>query len=305
MTNTQSSNIAAVHRHKHRPKKLIENRTIYASRLAELAVYDTYEQAKRVRLNAGELLYCGMMTGRKVMHSSDNTATTFLPHESFVVAPGEYVDIDFPEASIAHPTTCMTLEIPRETLRKVCDQLNTVSRRSNSIGEWHAESQPLHLVHTDATQQLLERIVSSHVAHEDDCDLVLDFGVNELVARMLRQQGRDFLLRCVQENPTQTGLTHVLSYIEENLSNHINIEELTKAGCMSRSKLYEQFRTSLGCSPMEYQQQRRLEKASRLIRSGTSITSASYELGFANPSHFSRRFQQLYGMTPREYASRN
>ena len=41
-----------------------------------------------------------------------------------------------------------------------------------------------------------------------------------------------------------------------------------------------------------------------MIRSGTqSITAVSYDLGFSNPSHFSRRFHQMYGMTPREFAA--
>jgi AraC-like DNA-binding protein len=296
--------MAERHRREVAPTQLIENRTVYASQLAELSVYDTYEAAERVRLDAGELLYCGMMSGRKIMHGSDGFSTDFLPHESFVVAPGKHVEIDFPEASLESPTTCMTLEIPRETLRKVCDQLNTVSERPKELGEWQDDSRQLHLAHTDATQQLLERIVASHVQKEDDCDLVLNFGVNELVARMLRQQGRDFLLRCVQQNPTQSGLTNAVASIEENLAQPVNIDHLAKIACMSRSKLFQQFKNSLGCSPAQYQQQRRLEQACKLIRSGQSITSTCYELGFSNPSHFSRRFHQQYGMTPREFATR-
>jgi len=298
------SELARSHRQRVAPGKLIENRTVYASQLAELSVYDTYEEAERVRLDAGELLYCGMMTGRKVMHGTDGFSTEFLPHESFVVAPGEYVEIDFPEASMSSPTTCMTLEIPRETLLKVCDQLNTVSERPRELGDWQVDTRQWHLSHTDATQQLLERIVASHVHKEDDCDLVLNFGVNELVARMLRQQGRDFLLRCVQQNPTQSGLTNAVAHIEDNLAAPVDIDQLAKIACMSRTKLFQQFKSSLGCSPAQYQQQRRLEHACKLIRSGQSITSACYELGFSNPSHFSRRFHQQYGMTPREFAAR-
>ncbi|MEC9255765.1 MAG: AraC family transcriptional regulator N-terminal domain-containing protein, partial [Pseudomonadota bacterium] len=238
--------LAGAHRQKVVPSELIENRTVYASQLAELSVYDTYEQADRIRLDAGELLYCGMMTGRKVMHGMDGFSTEFLPHESFVVAPGEYVEIDFPEATLDTPTTCMTLEIPRETLLKVCDQLNTVSERPKDLGEWEVETRQWHLAHTDATQQLLERIVASHVQKEDDCDLVLNFGVNELVARMLRQQGRDFLLRCVQQNPTQSGLTNAVAYIEENLAQSVDIDQLARVACMSRTKLFQQFKNSLG-----------------------------------------------------------
>jgi AraC-like DNA-binding protein len=96
-----------------------------------------------------------------------------------------------------------------------------------------------------------------------------------------------------------------VAHIEENLAHPVDIEQLAKIACMSRTKLYQQFKNNLGCSPAEYQQQRRLEKACTLIRSGFSITSASYELGFANPSHFSRRFHQQYGMTPSEFLSAN
>ena len=131
------SAIAGAHRANVEPNQLIENRTVYASQLAELSVYDTYEQAESIRLDAGDLLYCGMMTGRKVMHGMDGFSTEFLPHESFVVAPGEYVEIDFPEATMETPTTCMTLEIPRETLMKVCDQLNTVSERPKAVSYTH------------------------------------------------------------------------------------------------------------------------------------------------------------------------
>lgn len=295
--------LAQTHRAGIEPQRLIENRTVYACQMAELSVYDTFEAAERVRLHAGELLYCGMMTGRKIMHSKNNDATLFLPHESFVVAPGEYVDIDFPDASQSQPTTCMTLEIPRDTLRKVCDQLNQVSQRPKALGEWQADETSLHLMHTEATQQLLERIVASYVAKEADCDLVLNFGVNELVARLLRQQGRDFLLRCMQQDPQQSALVQVLSYIEEHLTVPLDIEKLAKIACMSRTKLYQQFKNSLGCSPAEYHQQRRLENACEHIRRGHSITTVSYELGYANPSHFTRRFHQQYGMTPSEFAT--
>lgn len=304
MTKTALCDLAKTHRSKHAPKQLIENRTVYASHLAELSVYDTYKQVDRVRLDADEVLYCGMMTGRKIMHGKQGLNTPFLPHESFVVAPGDFVEIDFPEATENQPTTCMTLEIPRESLYRICDQLNSHSPKAKELGEWEAQPQQLHLVHTEATQQLLERIVHSFIRQEDDCDLILNFGVNELLARLLRQRGRDFLLACAQRNPTQAGLTHAVSHIEANLSDPVDIDQLAKIACMSRTKLYQQFRNNLGCSPAQYQQQRRLEKACHLITSGLAITAVSYELGFANPSHFSRRFHQQYGMTPSQFAAR-
>ncbi|WP_456448710.1 AraC family transcriptional regulator N-terminal domain-containing protein, partial [Thiolapillus sp.] len=100
------------------PRKLIENKVSFAGDSSEVSIYDTYEAASRVRLDADELLFCGMITGRKIMHHPDDgpdaPGTVFLPHESFVVAPGEAVEIDFPDACLEAPTTCLTVEISRE-----------------------------------------------------------------------------------------------------------------------------------------------------------------------------------------------
>ena len=177
------------------PQQLVENRTVFASHSAELSIYDTFASAEKVRLDAEEILYCGMISGKKVLHGKNHFNSAFLPHESFVMAPGETVAIDFPEATLDNPTSCLTLGISRERLRDVCDQLNQKNPLPKELGCWRPhDDHVLHLFHTEATQQLLERIVGSFVHNDDDRDLVLNLGVTELLTRMLRQQGRSFLL---------------------------------------------------------------------------------------------------------------
>jgi len=80
------------------------------------------------------------------------------------MAPGETVAIDFPEATLDNPTSCLTLGISRERLRDVCDQLNQKNPLPKELGCWRPhDDHVLHLFHTEATQQLLERIVGSFV----------------------------------------------------------------------------------------------------------------------------------------------
>jgi len=50
------------------PQQLVENRTVFASHGAELSIYDTFASAEKVRLDAEEILYCGMISGKKVLH---------------------------------------------------------------------------------------------------------------------------------------------------------------------------------------------------------------------------------------------
>lgn len=287
------------------PHQLVENRTVYERHGADLSIYDTFAKADKVRLDADEVLYCGMISGKKILHGKNHFNATFLPHESFLMAPGETVEIDFPEATMEHPTSCLTLGISRERLRQECERLNQFCPLPKELGEWHSrDEQVLHVFHTEATQQLLVRIVNSFLCHDADRDLVLNLGVTELLTRMLRQKGRHFLVQCAQDDPTLNALTHVVRHIDEHLSEAVDVESLCRIACMSRSKLYQQFRDVMGVGPSEYIQQRRLERARELIAAGHSVTQACYEVGYVNPSHFTRRFHQQYGCTPREFSRR-
>lgn len=289
-----------------KPKTLVENRVGFAGPHSELSIYDTYEQANRVGLKADQLLYCGMMSGRKVMHTVNDRdqAVEFLPHESFVMAPGEMVEIDFPNARDEQPTTCLTVEISREKVSSVSNKLIDLSLFKDAIDAWGYGARCIHVHHTTATQQLLSRLVTLFTENEPDRDAMIDLGISELVIRLLRHQTRDFLLAYSLGQPDTNGLTAALEYISKQLAQPLDIDQLSKLSCMSRSRLYAEFKRQLGCSPGELQQQLRLKEAAKLIESGKIITQVCYELGFSNPSHFSRRFSQFFGCSPKEYKKR-
>lgn len=284
------------------PQNLIENRVSFAGPESELSIYDTYATASRVGLDADQLLYCGMVTGRKVMHHAHHTTgQVFLPHESFMLAPGERVEIDFPDASLESPTTCLTIEIAKEKVESAAERMSDLCRTNSADDHWQHESQVLHAHHTSATQQLLGRLVSLFTENNPDRDAMVELGVNELIIRMLRHQQRDLLLNYCSTTPDASSITAALHYIEQHLAEPLQIEQLSKVACMSRSRLYTAFKKQLGCTPCELQQQLRLKKAAKRLQRGESITQVCYELGFSSPSHFSRRFRHFFGLSPRKY----
>lgn len=290
-----------------KPKTLVENRVGFAGPHSELSIYDTYADATNVELKADQLLYCGMVTGKKIMHTTGGNieSTAFLPHESFVLAPGERVEIDFPGASEDRPTTCLTVEISREKVSSVSNKLIDLSLFKDAIDAWGYGARCIHVHHTTATQQLLSRLVTLYTENEPDRDAMIDLGISELVIRLLRHKTRDFLLAYSLGQPDTNGLTTALEYISKHLAQPLDIDHLSKISCMSRSRLYAEFKRQLGCSPGELQQQLRLKEAAKMIESGKIITQVCYELGFSNPSHFSRRFSQFFGCSPKEYKKRS
>ncbi len=281
---------------------LVENKLTFAGPDSALSIYDTYIEATGVGLGAGQLTYCGMVAGKKIMHDEYHQAgKTFLPHESYVMPPGEYVEIDFPEAHESRPTTCLTIEFPKERVEQVSDRMRDLTTLDCLDHDWEYHSQIVHSHHNTDTQQLLERLVNAFAQNHPDKEILVDLGVTELIVKLLRQQGREVLLSYCKQQPDANGITTVLSYLAETFSQPLEIDALAKKACMSRSRFYIEFKKQLGCTPGEYLQQIRLKHAAEKIRSGCSISETCYEIGYGDLSHFSRRFTQFYGLSPRQY----
>ncbi len=286
------------------PRELIENRVSYAGPNAELSVYDTYLQAEHVNLAAGELLYCGMISGKKILHGTADYTAEFFPQESFVMAPGEEIQIDFPEASMDSPTSCLTIEISKSRIDQICSQLNKVAPLHKDFEEWRYRTELVfHTPHTLATQALLERLVTTFTEDILDRDLLIDLGISELVVRMLRHQTRGFLLSACSAQPDANGLTAAIYHIRHNLAEPIDIDQLCKIACMSRSRFFNEFKKHLGCTPMEFQHQLRMQIARERLKRGEAVSRVCFDLGYCNLSHFSRRFHRQWGESPRQVQS--
>jgi AraC-like DNA-binding protein len=287
---------------------LIENKLTFSGPDSELSIYDTYRAASRVGLDAPQLMYCGMVKGKKIIHNDSQEAIqqqqdgqVFLPHESFVIPPGGYIEIDFPEANESHPTTCLTIEIPKQRIEKIAEKMRDLTTLDNAEHDWQYQPEVVHTHHTSDTQQLLERLVSLFTQNHPDKEMMMDLGVSELIIRLLRQQGRDVLLSYCRKAPDASGVTAAINFLVHNLVEPLDIAQLCKLSCMSRSRLYLEFKKQVGSTPGEFQQQLRLQAAAEDIKKGYSITQACYNSGFNDLSHFSRRFTQFFGYSPSQF----
>ncbi len=97
-------------------------------------------------------------------------------------------------------------------------------------------------------------------------------------------------------------LAAAFSFIENNSTRTIRIEELIELTYMSHSTLNRAFKKAAGCSPVEYQLQLKVKKAcSLLITTNQSITMIAERVGFSDSNYLSRQFKKVMHMSPREY----
>ncbi len=97
-------------------------------------------------------------------------------------------------------------------------------------------------------------------------------------------------------------LAKVLKFIHNNIYDDIDVENLASVACVTKPYLIRLFTKNFGISPLQYINQKKMEKAQLLLITGDlPIKELAYELGFNDHSYFIRLFKKINGVTPQEY----
>jgi AraC family transcriptional regulator len=97
-------------------------------------------------------------------------------------------------------------------------------------------------------------------------------------------------------------LRRVREYIEGNIDQRISVELLAGLANLSVCYFVRAFKQSMGVTPHDYLIRQRVERTKQLLSdSDMPLSEIALVAGFADQSHFSRRFRQHVGMSPRDY----
>lgn len=100
----------------------------------------------------------------------------------------------------------------------------------------------------------------------------------------------------------QKVLHKALCYIEQHFREGIEQKVLAQHCGLTPFRLCRLFKEEVGVSFSEYLLRKRMHFAQELLRnSQLPITSIGYEIGFKDPSYFTRAFKQCCGLTPSDY----
>lgn len=94
----------------------------------------------------------------------------------------------------------------------------------------------------------------------------------------------------------------VLGFIEENIREDISVDNLADVAHLQPNYFIRFFKDQLGCTPMRYVKERKLEITKQaLISTDKPISLIGQEVGFKEGAYFSRIFKENYGRSPKTY----
>jgi AraC-like DNA-binding protein len=99
------------------------------------------------------------------------------------------------------------------------------------------------------------------------------------------------------------GYTHHIARAVDRLRKDFNqplrIEDIARELGMSVSGFHHHFKSVTAMSPLQFQKQLRLQEARRLmLGQNLDASSAAYQVGYDDASHFNREYKRLFGSPP-------
>ncbi len=90
-------------------------------------------------------------------------------------------------------------------------------------------------------------------------------------------------------------------FLNAHREEKVTSETLERITGLDRYTLARQFRRLLGTSPYRYLTLRRLEDVKSALERGENLADVAFSAGFADQSHMTRQFKQVYGLTPGQW----
>lgn len=277
---------------------LIENRKTYSLNKCELSIFETYQASELVPLTFSDLVITSMLRGKKVMHLFDKPGFNYLPGETVIVPPNITMRIDFPEATLNHPSQCTALAINQQEINSTLDYLNEFHPRKDQ-GAWQLNYKQFHFFNNFELAELINKLIRISSSDDLSKDILANLTLKELLIRLMQMQNMHDMTSNMKSLAGNSRFAYVLQYIHAHLTEKLTIDLLSRLAFMSRASFFRAFKAELGISPVEYIIKERLELARSLLSNPyKSISEACFQAGFHDLNYFCRAFKKVQGSTP-------
>ncbi|MGH6762083.1 MAG: helix-turn-helix domain-containing protein [Phyllobacterium sp.] len=153
------------------------------------------------------------------------------------------------------------------------------------------------LMFYDEKMMALARLIAAECLNDNPLHDLYGDGLTTALFVELFAIGRTKPRSRSQLTPLQ--LRRAISYIEDNCTRNIRLQELADLTDRSQSYFSHAFKASTGIPPHQWQMEARIQRAQQLlVAPNPSLTRIATDTGFSDQAHFSRVFKRMTGVTP-------
>lgn len=146
---------------------------------------------------------------------------------------------------------------------------------------------------------LASALAGAHCALERGDALAGQVQLSDALVSLIEQYGSSPVPAATSAEPA--AIARVKDYLRAHYARPVGLPELAAVAGLSEAHLIRAFRRAAGVPPHAWLLQLRIELARDRLVAGASIADVAAGLGFADQSHFTRRFRKLTGMTPAQF----
>lgn len=103
--------------------------------------------------------------------------------------------------------------------------------------------------------------------------------------------------------PREQNVQRIVSFLEQRYMEDLHLDTLERELHLNKYYMTRLFREATGFTIFEYLYERRINQAKILflLDPDRPVTEVGYEVGFKHPSHFTRTFKRIAGVTPEAF----
>jgi AraC-like DNA-binding protein len=119
-------------------------------------------------------------------------------------------------------------------------------------------------------------------------------GVRSILRELMRRGAPVQITRSARATP----LIPVRDYLRAHVEESVSIESLVRLSGLTEFHLIRAFHREFGLPPHAYHVRLKLARAREMLLGGAPVARTAFACGFADQSHLSRKFKDVYGLTP-------
>lgn len=203
-----------------------------------------------------------------------------------------------------NPYERIVLWINKNYLSRLCTNSTSLSQCFDNTNPQHTNLLRL----TKAQQSYFSTKLSELIEESLSKDYGSDLAAEAILTRFLVELNRLTLNSDKQIESDKISsplIPNILSYINEHYCEKISLSSIADEFFISKYYLSHAFNDVVGTSVNRYITLKRLINAKQMLSSGIKPTTAAIHCGFNDYAGFYRAFTTEYGITPKEFVTRN